>query len=72
MEQKVTTTGQLGRLVSARRHDSGLSQRALATTMGFSQRYLSEIESGALGLKAQRLLDLLDELGIDLVARPRT
>lgn len=71
MKQLLTTAQQLGPLLAARRRAKKLSQATVASKLGISQNRLSEIEADASALTAQRLLDVLNVLGVDLIVQDR-
>lgn len=59
-------------LVSARRKELPLRQRELAALAGVSERFVREVESGKQTVRVDKLLDLLDVLGLELSVVPRT
>lgn len=71
MKQVLTTSRQLGPLIAARRKARKLSQKEVATKLGISQNWLSEVETDASTLPIKRLLDVLNVLGLDLVLQDR-
>ena len=71
MEQALTKASKIGVLIAARRRALGLSQRQLAAKLGISQNYLSQIEAEQRKLSAERLLDLANVLGLELVIRDK-
>lgn len=71
MRQPVTHIGQLLGIISARRRALNLSQKELADKLGISQAHLAHIENGSRTLSLQRLIDLLNILGLDLVVQDR-
>lgn len=72
MKQILTTSRQLGPLLASKRRAKKLSQTAVSAKLGISQNRLSEIEKDAATLHVQRLLDVLNVLGLDLVIQDRT
>ena len=56
----------LAAAVLTRRHDLGLSQEELAELAGCSTRFVHTIESGKQTLRLDKLLDVLDVLGLRL------
>ena len=62
---------QIGKIVAARRRALKISQQALAAKLGISQNYLSEIESGTKKLSTQRLLEIANVLGLELVIQSK-
>lgn len=63
----------IGQLVQARREALGLTQARLARLAGLSRATINQLENGTLvDLGTAKLLVLLDLLGLDLAAQPRT
>jgi len=58
----------LGRVLQQGRALTGVSQRELAEQLGFSQRWLWEMEQGKPGIFTDRLFALLKATGVRLVA----
>lgn len=48
---------------------NGLKQSDLAARLGVTPRYLSELETGKPKVLSVKLLDVLDQLGIELILR---
>jgi HTH-type transcriptional regulator / antitoxin HipB len=71
MKQILTHSAQLGQILSARRRAGKLSQRALAAKLAISQNRLSELEANPANLTFERLLDLSNLLGLELVIQER-
>lgn len=67
----VRTPEQLPALLKAFRKQAGLTQGQLATRLGITQQTLSALERNANKVSADRLLQLLGILGVDLVLQPR-
>ena len=72
MRQRVTTRAQLLQTISTRRHSLKLSQKQLADKLGIHQSHLSDIETGRRRLSVDRLLELFNLLGLDLIVQNRT
>lgn len=62
--------GQLAEAVRARRVALGLRQADLAELAGCSQRFVHTVEHGKPTLRLDKLLDLLEVLGLGLVVGP--
>ena len=62
----------IGALARARRKRLGLTSADLAGLAGTGNRFVVELEAGKPTLQLQKVLDVLQVLGIDLVAQPRT
>jgi HTH-type transcriptional regulator/antitoxin HipB len=71
MRQILTHSAQLGQILASRRRASKLSQRALAAKLAISQNRLSEIETDPGTLTVERLLELFNLLGLELVIQNR-
>jgi len=67
----VRTAEQLPALLKAFRKQAGLTQGQLATRLGMTQQSLSALERNASRVSADRLLQLLGILGVDMVLQPR-
>lgn len=62
-------TFHLGRAVRARRLGLGLRQEELAELAGCSTRFVHTVEAGKETVRLDKLLDVLDALGLGLVVR---
>ena len=71
VRQTLNHITQIGKIVAARRRALKISQQALAAKLGISQNYLSEIESGTKKLSTQRLLEITNVLGLELVIQSK-
>ncbi len=71
MKQILTHGAQLGQILATRRRASKQSQRALAAKLAISQNRLSEIEASPGTLTVERLLELANLLGLELVIQDR-
>lgn len=71
MKQVVTQSVQLGQILTARRRAAKLSQATLAAKLALSQNRLSEIEADAGKLTVERLLELANLLGLEVVVQER-
>ncbi|CAM4066844.1 helix-turn-helix domain-containing protein [Bordetella muralis] len=65
----VRTAEQLPTLLQAFRKQAGLTQAATAMRLGVTQQTLSSLERNAEKVSADRLLELLSILGVELVLR---
>jgi HTH-type transcriptional regulator / antitoxin HipB len=61
----------LGQILASRRKASRQSQRAVAAKLAISQNRLSEIESNPGTLAVDRLLELANVLGLELVIQDK-
>ncbi|HEX9876790.1 MAG TPA: helix-turn-helix transcriptional regulator [Gammaproteobacteria bacterium] len=71
MSQVLTHSSQLGQILATRRRAFKLSQRALAAKLAISQNRLSEIETNPGSLTVERLLELANLLGLELIIQDR-
>lgn len=71
MAQLLTNSTQLGHIIKARRRALGLTQHALATKLAITQNRMSQIEADPGTLGFDRLVDLFNILGLDLVVQDR-
>ena len=67
MRQVLTHAPQLRQILTARRRAAKLSQKALAAKLALSQNRLSEIEIDPGTLSVERLLDVCNLLGLEVV-----
>ena len=65
---KIKNSQQIGQLIKLNRKEQGIDQASLASICGFSERPLKAIEKGKGTLSVDKLLKILDELGIKLHA----
>lgn len=68
---RVTTTGELGAALRARRKERALTQAQLAALCGVSVRFVSEVERGRPTAGVGLVLRLCARLGLDLSMAPR-
>lgn len=71
MSQLLTNSTQLGHIIKARRRALGLTQHALATKLTITQNRLSQLEADPGALSFERLVDLLNILGLVLLIEDR-
>lgn len=64
----VSSPQALGRLLQQARMAHGLSQQEVATQLGISQAYVSELESGKTSLALTRIFDIMRLTGMTLTA----
>lgn len=65
----IDRAGTLGGVVRARRVRLGLRQEELAELAGCSTRFVHTVEAGKESLRLDKVLDLLEALGLGLVVR---
>ncbi len=69
---KISTAADLGRMVAARRRAQGLTQAELAALGQLGTRFISELERGKPTVQFDKVMQVLDLLGMSLVAGERT
>lgn len=70
-EQAVRTATELGELVRAQRTRQALRQIDVAGLGNTGNRFIVELENGKPTVQLQKVLDLLDLLGLEVVIRPK-
>jgi HTH-type transcriptional regulator/antitoxin HipB len=70
--QALRSTAELGELVRRQRKQQTLNQSDLAGLGNTGNRFIVELERGKPTLQLQKVMDVLDLLGLELVVRPRT
>lgn len=68
----VRTTEQLPQLLKAFRKNAGLTQADVALRLGVTQQTVSALERNAEAVSAERLMRLLNILGVEWVLRTRS
>lgn len=66
------TSAQLGSAVRDRRKTLALKQEEVAGLGGTGNRFIVDLESGKPTLQIQKVMDILDLLGLELTVRPKT
>jgi HTH-type transcriptional regulator/antitoxin HipB len=69
MRQVLTIPNQVGSVLRGRRKALDLSQEKLAAKLGIAQNRLSQLESDPSRLTLDRLLALINVLGLELVVQ---
>jgi HTH-type transcriptional regulator / antitoxin HipB len=70
-ERSVRTAAELGELVRAQRASQALRQVDVAGLGNTGNRFIVELENGKPTVQLQKVLDLLDLLGLEVVVRPK-
>ena len=65
----VSTTEEIGRLIRLVRNEQGVNQMMVAGMLGSGNRFISDAENGKKTIQAQKLLDLLGLVGLEVVIR---
>ena len=68
----VRTSVALGAAVRERRKSLALKQADVAGLGGSGNRFIIELESGKPTVQLQKVMDILDLLGLELAVRPKT
>jgi HTH-type transcriptional regulator / antitoxin HipB len=71
MSQLLNSSPQLAHILKTRRSALGLTQQALATKLAITQNRVSQIETNPGTLGFERLLELFNLLGLDLIVQDR-
>lgn len=67
----VRSSGDVGKLLRARRRELGLKQEDVAASLGMSPRLIGEVENGKDGVGLLKVLNIAHLLGFDLVLSVR-
>jgi len=62
---KITSTGQIGSAIRARRRELGVTQKDLAMTCGTGLRFIVDLEKGKLTCQLGKVLQVLQALGLE-------
>ena len=65
----VRTTEEIGSLIRLVRNEQGINQMVVAGMFGSGNRFISDAENGKKTIQAQKLLDLLGLVGLEVVIR---
>jgi hypothetical protein len=65
----VSTTEEIGGLIRLVRNEQGINQMVAAGMFGSGNRFISDAENGKKTIQAQKLLDLLGMVGLEVVIR---
>lgn len=69
---KITNAEDIGRIIKQKRKDDGLTLEEAAAVCGVSYPFLSALENGKETVRFNKLLQVLQGLGIELSASVRT
>lgn len=70
-EAAIRSSTELGTLVRAQRKRMALKQLDIAGLGNTGNRFIVELENGKPTLQLQKVLDVLDLLGLEVVVRPK-
>jgi HTH-type transcriptional regulator/antitoxin HipB len=65
----IGSTEEIGSLIRKARTEQGMNQIMTAGLFGSGNRFISDVENGKKTIQAQKLLDLLDMVGLEVVIR---
>jgi y4mF family transcriptional regulator len=71
MPQLMRSIDQIGRAIAARRKERGYTQQEFADLVGVGKRFIVDIEAGKQTAEIGKVLLVLNNLGLDLLVRPR-
>lgn len=71
MEYRIATAMQVSALLKSLRKQQALTQKELGERLGVSQRMVALIEAKPEKARFERILQILSELGADLIVRER-
>ena len=71
-ESPIKTAAELGALVRSQRARLALRQLDVAGLGNTGNRFIVELENGKPTVQLQKVLDLLDLLGLEVVVRPKS
>lgn len=64
--EKLTTVAEIGKLIQRTRKEQGVSQMMLAGLSGTGTRFISDLENGKPTIQLQKILQVLNALGLGL------
>lgn len=67
----IKSTEDLGYLIRKAREAEGITQMVAAGIFGSGNRFICDAENGKKTIQAQKLLDLLDMVGLEVVIRSK-
>ncbi|MCD9122296.1 helix-turn-helix transcriptional regulator [Cupriavidus sp. UGS-1] len=68
----IRNSAQLGAVIRQRREQFELKQTDLAGLGGTGNRFIVDLERGKPTVQLQKVIDLMDLLGLDVVVKPKT
>ena len=72
LKVRINNAYTLGQVLQQSRMQRGISQRALAKSLGISQKWVWEMEQGKPGLLMDRLFVMLEKTGVSITAEFET
>ena len=71
MTSPIRTSAQLGAIVRSQRQRLALRQLDVAGLGNTGNRFIVELENGKPTLQLQKVLDMMDLLGLELIVQPK-
>lgn len=71
LETTVKSVHEIGTLIRQVRKGQGLTQEDLSGLAGFGNRFIIDLERGKETVQTQKVIDMLNLLGLELVIRKR-
>jgi HTH-type transcriptional regulator / antitoxin HipB len=71
MRSPIRTSAQLGAIVRSQRQRLALRQLDVAGLGNTGNRFIVELENGKPTLQLQKVLDVMDLLGLELIVQPK-
>ncbi|MGO4306124.1 helix-turn-helix transcriptional regulator [Cupriavidus sp. RAF12] len=71
-ETRIRSSKELGDIVRQQRKHLALKQTDIAGLGGIGNRFVVDLESGKPTVQLQKVLDVIDLLGLEVIVRPRT
>jgi transcriptional regulator with XRE-family HTH domain len=71
MMTSITSTQEIGALIKKARKESNLKQSDIAGLMACGNRFIIEAENGKPTMQAQKMIDLLNLVGLEIVIRKK-
>ncbi|MDY0962456.1 helix-turn-helix domain-containing protein [Massilia sp. CFBP9026] len=70
-EISITSVGELGKLIRQTRKAQKMTQEDVSGLAGLGNRFIIDLEHGKETVQAQKVIDVLNLLGLDLIIRKR-
>lgn len=71
-QTRIHSTHELGQLVSAHRKSLRLNQLDIAGMANTGNRFIVDLEAGKSTIQLQKVLDVLELLGLEIIVRPKS
>ncbi|RNF31422.1 DNA-binding protein [Massilia aurea] len=70
-EISITSVGELGKLIRQTRKAQKMTQEDVSGLAGLGNRFIIDLEHGKETVQAQKVIDVLNLLGLELIIRKR-